>query len=187
MPGKELNTADTLSRAPVADADDSNLSSETKEYVHAIVYNLPASEERLRAIGEQQDKDPICKQLKSYCLDGKADLKGTLKQYYPELTVAEGLLLRGSRMVIPTSMRAEILEKIHSGHQGMMKCQQRAKDSVWWPGIRKEIDEKVSKCSICCKMQVQHPEPLITSPFPQRPWQRVGTDLFEWKKHAKIC
>ena len=31
-------------------------------------------------------------------------------------------------------------------------------------------------------MQVQHPEPLIPFPFPQRPWQRVGTDLFEWKK-----
>ena len=31
-------------------------------------------------------------------------------------------------------------------------------------------------------MQVQHPEPLIPSPFPQQPWQRVGTDLFKWKK-----
>ena len=185
VPGKELNTADTLSRAPVTEQDESNLSNETKEYVHAIVNNLPASEERLKAIREQQDQDQVCKQLKSYCLEGKAEWKGPLKPYYQvrsELTVAEGLLMRGSRMVIPTSMRAEILDRIHSGHQGMTKCRQRAKDSVWWPGIRKDIDEKVSKCAICCKMQIQHPEPLIPSPFPQRPWQRVGTDLFEWKK-----
>ena len=53
VPGKELNTADTLSRAPVAELDESNLSSETKEYVHAIVNNLPASEEHLRVIREQ--------------------------------------------------------------------------------------------------------------------------------------
>ena len=173
VPGKELNTADTLSRAPVTEQDESNLSNETKEYVHAIINNLPASEERLKAIREQQDQDQVCKQLKSYCLEGKAEWKGPLKPYYQvrsELTVAEGLLMRGSRMVIPTSMRAEILDRIHSGHQGMTKCRQRAKDSVWWPGIRKDIDEKVSKCAICCKMQIQHPEPLIPSPFPQRPW-----------------
>ena len=107
-------------------------------YIHAIVNNLPASEERLRVIREQQDKDPVCKQLKSYCLDGKAEWKGHSRA---ELTVAEGLLLCGSRMVIPSGMRVEILEKIHSGHQGMTKCQQRAKDSVWWPGMRKDIDE----------------------------------------------
>ena len=183
--GKELNTADALSRATVAEMEESDLSTVTNEYVHAIVNNLPASEERLRIIREQQDKDPVCKQLKRYCVSGEVEWKGSVKPYYhvrTELTVAEGLLMRGSRMVIPTSMRVEILERIHSGHQGMTKCRQRARDSVWWPGIKKDIDGKVSKCPTCCKMQVQHPEPLIPSPFPQRPWQRVGTDLFEWKK-----
>ena len=147
----------------------SDLSTVTNEYVHAIVNNLPASEERLRIIREQQDKDPVCKQLKRYCVSGEVEWKGPLKPYYhvrAELTVAEGLLMRGSRMVIPTSMRAEILERIHSGHQGMTKCRQRARDSVWWPGIKNDIDGKVSKCPTCCKMQVQHPEPLIPSPFP---------------------
>jgi hypothetical protein len=66
-------------------------------------------------------------------------------------------------------MRAEILEKIHSGHQGMTKRRQRAKDSVWLIGIRKDIDEKLPKCSTSCKMLIQHPEPLIPSPFLQRP------------------
>ena len=62
VPGKELNTADTLSRATVAGIDDSNLRTEMKEYVHSIVNSLPASEERLKTIREQQDKDPVCKQ-----------------------------------------------------------------------------------------------------------------------------
>ena len=92
--------------------EESDLSTVTSEYVHTIVDNLPASEKRLRIIQEQQDKDPICKQLKSYCVDGEAEWKGPLKPYYhvrAELTVAEGLFMRGNRMVIPT--RAEILEK----------------------------------------------------------------------------
>lgn len=56
VPGKELNTADALSRAPVAEMEESDLSTVTNEYVHAIVNNLPASEECLRIIREQQDK-----------------------------------------------------------------------------------------------------------------------------------
>ena len=84
--------------------------------------------------------------------------------------------------MIPTSLRADILERLHTGHQGMTKCRQRAKQSVWWPGIRKAIDDKVSNCTICCKYQQQHPEPLMPSPLPSRPWEKIGTDLFECKK-----
>ena len=107
VPGIKLNTADalSLSRAPVAEMEESDLSTVTNEYVHAIVNNLPASEERLRIIRKQQDKDPVCKQLKRYCVSGEVEWKGSLKSYFhvrAELTVAEGLLMRGSRMVIPS-------------------------------------------------------------------------------------
>ena len=61
-----------------------------------------------------------------------------------ELSVNNGILLRGNRLIIPSSLHLEIIEKLHSGHQGFTKCQQQAKDSVWWPGIKKDIEEKVS-------------------------------------------
>ena len=94
--------------------------------------------------------------------------------------MAKGLLLRGNRVVIAKSLQRDILQKLHLG---MTKCRQRAKDSVWWRGIRKDIDKVVSNCDRCCKVRVQHPEPLIPTPLPGRPWQKVGTDLFEWKKN----
>ena len=56
-----------------------------------------------------------------------------LKYYIPvknELSVNNGILLRGNRLIIPSSLHPEIIEKLHSGHQGFTKCQQRAKDSV---------------------------------------------------------
>ena len=108
-----------------------------------------------------------------------------MKQYFQvrnELTKAENLLMRENRVVIPLSLRANILERLHTGHQGMTKCRQRARESVWWPGIRKAIEDKVSNCTVCCKHQQQHPEPLMPSPLPSRPWEKIGTDLFEWKK-----
>ena len=72
-------------------------------------------------------------------------------------------------MVILSNMRAEILEKIHCGHQGMTKGRQRARDSVWWLGIKRDIDKKVSNCSICSKLRLQNAEPLIPSTLPERP------------------
>lgn len=39
-----------------------------------------------------------------------------------ELSVENGLLLRGCRIVVPRSMRGEILEKLHHGHQGLIRC-----------------------------------------------------------------
>ena len=154
-------------------------------FVNAAVLSLPATAERLQTIWDEQENDPICQQLAKYCKEGEIDWSGPVKQYYhvrTELNIAEYLLMRGSRVVIPASMRADILERLHAGHQDSMKCRQRAKESVWWPGIRNDIDEKTSNCPICCKHRLQLPEPLLHSPLPSRPWQKVATDLFEWKK-----
>ena len=41
-------------------------------------------------------------------------------------------------------------------------------------------------CSACCKVQNQRAKPLIPSTLPKLPWQKVGTDLFEWKKHTYL-
>ena len=41
-----------------------------------------------------------------------------------------GLLVRGSRVVIPASLTVNILDKIHTGHQGITKCRERAKHSL---------------------------------------------------------
>ena len=57
---------------------------------------------------------------------------------------------------------------------------------MWWPGIKNDIEEKVSKCLVCSKHRVNHVEPLLPSPFPDRPWQKVGTDIFEWQNSSYL-
>ena len=108
-----------------------------------------------------------------------------LKKFYPvaaELSVQKGLLLRGSRLV-NTSVHAEWYSKqLHVGHQGIRKCRERAKQAVWCPGISKQLEKLVSECPNCIKFRVQRVEPLIPSPLPNLPWQKLGTDLFEWDK-----
>ena len=86
------------------------------------------------------------------------------------LSITDCLLTYDDRIVIPTDMREEMLERIHTGHQGITKCRARANLSVWWPGISKEIKEKVESCHFCQENQAaQRKEPLIPTVLPDRP------------------
>ena len=190
VPGKQLQIADALSRSPVSLATDADyeLQKDVSAYVDLLVQTLPASDHQLQVVKKAQDSDETCTQIKSYCLNGWPDrtrLQGTLKKYLPvkdELSVTSGLLLRGNRLVIPQPLRPEMLNKLHAGHQGISKCRQRALQSVWWPAISKDIEETINRCMVCCTTRFQHAEPLLSSEFPDYPWQRVASDLFEWKK-----
>lgn len=84
--------------------------------------------------------------------------------------------------MIPPPLRSDILKRLHEGHQGISKCRARAKESVWWPGITAQIGQMVDRCELCQKYRIQNREPLLTTPVPDRPWQKVGMDLFEWSK-----
>ena len=55
-----------------------------------------------------------------------------------------------------------MLALIHESHQGIVKCKQRARDILFWPGMSSQIEDKVSKCSVCSQFQkVQAREPMI--------------------------
>ena len=95
------------------------------------------------------------------------------------LSISNGLLKYDDRIVISEDMREEILERIQTGHQCITKCRQRAYLSVWWLGISKENKKKVESCQFCHENQPsQRKEPLITTDLPDRPRQKVSTDLF---------
>ena len=69
------------------------------------------------------------------------------------------------------------------GHLGREKCKHRARQVVFWPQMNQDIDNIVSNCEICQKYQHKElKEPLKPYPVATRPWQVVGTDLFEVDK-----
>ena len=117
-PGKQLLMADALSRAtgqtkhPVS-------SSETEVSVHVdlVLSQIPASDEQLTKIAAETSQDPMLNKV-IRCLDNEWP-KNSCKQYYPfrdELSVVNGILLKANRIVVPVSMRNEMLERIHDGH-----------------------------------------------------------------------
>ena len=80
--------------------------------------------------------------------------------------------------LIPSSLRLKILDALHEGHQGITKCREMAKQTIWWPGLSKQIAELVGKCQTCCQLTRNRPEPLVPSEMLDGPWQTVGSDLF---------
>ena len=78
-----------------------------------------------------------------------------------------------------------MIGKAHEGHLGIAKTKARAREHMWWPGMARALEEAVIRCPICAQFRhQQQKEPLMTTQLPERPWQQVGLDLFEWEgKH----
>ena len=66
-----------------------------------------------------------------------------------ELSIEEGLIFRGQKIVIPKSLRAEMLKQVHTGHLGVTKTLERAKNNIFWPDMTKEIQDYVLHCEVC--------------------------------------
>ena len=97
-----------------------------------------------------------------------------------ELTVQDGLIFRGERVVIPSSLRQVMKQKVHSSHMGIDSCLRRAREHIYWPGMSAEIKQQIEDCETCRKFGMNQPkEPLMPHEVPSRPWEKVGTNIFE--------
>ena len=91
------------------------------------------------------------------------------QQIKQELSVSNGVILRGTRIIVPEKLRGRMIMLAHSGHQGIVKTKRFLRDSVWFPGIDKMVEEVVKGC-LPCQAANHHPkpvcEPLHMSPPP---------------------
>ena len=138
-PGKDLTTADTLSRAPFhrnLTKDEKLLSEDLNLYVSHRVECLPTTERRLQEIRLHQREDEVCSKFELSCSEGcpeKHHLNCSLQpywQYRAETTAQEGILMKDERVIIPSALRLDVLDKTHTGHQGIQKCRKRTKSGV---------------------------------------------------------
>ena len=196
QPGKMMVTSDTLSRSPAACSQEtSNLHEDVRFHVSMVTSSWPVSDGKLRQIKEETQQDVSLRTAINYTVMGwptyKQDVMLAARDLFDfrnELSLYDGLLLRGDKTVIPYSMRKEILDRIHDGHLGITKCRERANQGVWWPGLSKQIQDCVAMCKLCMqKKPAQQSEPLLPSTLPDSPFQRIGVDLCELKgKHFLV-
>ena len=108
--GRDIPVPDTLSRAYLPNSD---IEDESLEYqVHLLINNLPVSQPKLKEIQDATSKDPILQQLQRFILDGFPNSKNSMPpelipyfQFRSELSIAEGIVFKGDKIVIPSSLR----------------------------------------------------------------------------------
>ena len=105
------------------------------------------------------------------------------KRSWPQhgLFVCEGLLLYGTRIVVPKELQHQTLCKIHHGHIGIEGCCLQVTTSVWWPEVSSQMETHISQFSTCARLHLPTKEPLLPSVLTKHPWEKVAFDLFEFK------
>ena len=180
--GSEMYIADTLSRAYIP----GNASAVTFENID-MTEGLSVSPSRLQELRDATASDCVLQKLIQVTLGGwpsqKSDTDLDVRAYYNvrhELTMQNGLVFKDNRIVVPTSVRKDIIATVHRSHQGIQGCIRRAKDAVYWPLMNQEITDYVNQCSVCNTYRPEQcKEPLMPHAVPDRPWAKVGADLFE--------
>ena len=96
-----------------------------------------------------------------------------------QITCEDGIIYKGTRLIIPKSERASTLKVLHMGHYAVDKMSLRARETVYWPGISKDIRHTYHHCHICAKFaRTQQRETLQSIETPQTTWEQLGLDIF---------
>ena len=192
-PGKEMYLADTLSRAYITTqgylGQDVDIDEDPVRMIHTIYDSLSVSEEIKQTLITETKNDATLQLLERVIHAGwpktRRAVDKDLQDFWnirDELFSANGLVFFGSRILVPESLRKEMLLKVHGGHFGIEKCKSRARQLIYWPNINKDIEETVSRCATCNKFQRrQSHEPLHQHEVPELPWQVLASDTFQWK------
>lgn len=94
-------------------------------------------------------------QVHSYVLKGwPAKVDPNSKPYHQrctELSVRNGCVLWGARLIIPTKGREKTLKLLHQTHSGMSRMKGLARSYVWWPCMDQHVEREVHSCEECQK------------------------------------
>ncbi|XP_042228326.1 uncharacterized protein K02A2.6-like [Homarus americanus] len=178
---------DALSRAPIQDpsAEDDVLGPDDEDPLHVAVVSAlstvceegtplaPLQDQTLVKVRASAARVADYTALRDVIMRGfpehRQDLEHALRLYWGArsmLAVDDGLILYGSRLLIPCSLRRESLERLHDGHQGVNRTKRRARQAVYWPVIDHDIENTVSSCSLCRPLLPCHQnEPLWRDDF----------------------
>ena len=180
-PGNSIPVADALSRSPAP----------VTEVVHTVnnLEDGPLKHNRFLEIKEATEKDKDLQEVIKVISKGWPENKNYLHNcvlpyfsYRDEMTIEDGLVLRGERIVIPAALRHSMKEKVHAGHLGINSCLRRARTTIFWPGMSADIRRYVESCRTCATFQPKQPsQPLHMHDVPNRPWKKIGMDLFHIK------
>ena len=94
-----------------------------------------------------------------------------------------GLLLKGTHIIVPQTLHKEMIQLLHAGHLGLEKFLNRTKQSMHWPGLYEELKNLVTNCTTCLKFSTQKATCLSNRQYagheiPVHPWSKLAPYIF---------
>ena len=140
----------------------------------------------MNEIKQETLKDSVLSKLTKLIQNGwpenRSSVPDEIKPYFcyrHELTIVNGIIMKGTRIVIPSSLRKEIKKCLHTGHLGIERTKSNARSALFWPNMNEELTDMIKNCDSCQKFRkCQMKESLIQHDIPSSAWVKVGTDLF---------
>ena len=174
------NPADYLSRNPVATPTQQHNIAEA--YINYIFTNAIPASISTTELQNATLHDPTLSAVKHCLLHEPHDpqLITAFKQILNELSItADGIIIRGHRVIIPASLQQRTIALAHEGHQGIVKTKELLRSTVWFPNIDSMVSNTIQTCYAC---QINNPkidyEPFTMSIMPSQPWQDLACDFY---------
>ena len=177
-PGNKHVNADSLSRLPLG-----NIPRDPPPPAELVllVDTLHTSPTTLQNICQWTDRAPLISKVRELVLhgwkDGEDDDMLPFNRRKNELSVQDGCVLWGSRVIVPTQGQVQVLDQLHQSHPGILQMKGIALSMVRWPGIDADIEAKVKDCQQCQQNQKQPAKsPLQAWKWPAEPQSRLHID-----------
>ena len=192
--GKDIPVADALSRVTPMDPEDNiklPIIAVNLIIVHILLSAHPQDtfSRKLDQLRKSTVQDNQLTRLSHYIKTGfpceKKYLLTDLQEFWnyrDTLSIENGLLTCGSRIIVSQEMQAKMLQYIHKGHQGKERCLLRARNTVFWPKITYDIQELIERCIICQEHGKSQSIIGTNQELPPFPWHTLATDIFYWKR-----
>ena len=177
---KSQANCDGLSRLPYSQSEDLPDSDSVELYNLSQIDSLPVSASDVK---RETRRDPTLSKVLDLTLNGWTDKPQDerLKPYYTrrnEISVENGCLMWGIRVIIPIKLRNKVLDELHEGHLGIVKMKELSRSFFWWPQLGGDIEQLARKC-LGCQVHQKAPPKASSHPWewPSAPWERIHIDF----------
>ena len=158
--GSKMHLSDALSRLSSHKTEKGSTLPGMDITVHEVEASTNFSSVSLSRTQQATATDKELQILKSHIMDGfptsTSKCPEIIRSYFPyrdELTVYNGLVLKGNCIVIPVILRNDLLTVVHESHLGICKTLDHVRTCIFWPNITNDIKDMISHCRACAQHQ----------------------------------
>ncbi|XP_037576521.2 uncharacterized protein K02A2.6-like [Dermacentor silvarum] len=184
--GKANVPADALSRIPVSSSTVPEESEDCDGCEYVLLTNsLNDGVISAKQLAALTSKDRELTKVRKWVQEGwprrLARQDELLKVFFnrkDELTVSQGLVYWGHRVVVPIEARSAMLHLLHDTHQGIGAMKALARSLFWYPRIDADIERLVKSCQVCVQAAPMPPrQEAVPWPETGRRWSRLHIDF----------